>query len=497
MDHARHTGHTSPASRGAPTGAVWLGVGLGVLLTLGAGVALTTVASRLGLVQELRTGVKPFQIDKSARSEVRQALALHESARRFTLMLQDPASVGLARSDIQRMLEITISSQLGRLLHAAIALHDLESSAAPPESWANSVQPFFDGLEHASFRHMQSDLREHLAAAGERAGMTAGSARRMGMLLAASPLGPFLQYFTAAQFRAADALRERGAAALAAAMDRPALGLLREWIIEPGAPSLRMLAADLLAQRLETEAAGDAPRAELAKLLRDWRTAYRAVFDQRKPPITIISNNREPDVCPELHAPVERWLTIAVWTLLGGALSAVAAALTVWSLWTRPSSQLDAGAARLDAGAATQPIRFHLVRLLLGVIGGAAFVLLGFVWYHFNPQVMHDDWSRDFTARGGWPRGPLLAAAIAVLLLAAVLLMGRSDRWRRLTTVASGAWCGLLAAAIAFLLITSAYYSKYDACVAQRLASMEKDPILGGDGKLTAAVIDKLRAWTP
>lgn len=299
------------------------------------------------------------------------------------------------------------STALPRLQIAALVLLAAQRDQVPPdEQWAR-VKPYLEGLQTASLAHHLLALEAADAAALQQAGLLDGIAARVAELHFNEVHGPLLQYLVGELTTFEAARAAAGDAAGAALAQQLADRWLRDWIIEPGPAGLRLLAADLLGQRLEQR--GVQP--DLVAKCRAWRAAYRTAAGTMPAWPALFDVNDAP--LPPRAATAPRDYVNVTWaagTLTGAMLLALVGGL----FWiATPGSVLSVRAAALTAVVA------------LAVAFAGVFVIAARpAWVDSECQ----RWARflsDNAGHLGWPQLPGVAAALAALAVFALATLLR------------------------------------------------------------------------
>jgi len=380
-----------------------------------------------GEMDDLRAAFS--RINTAMPPNARTALAL----RRASLALADARTGTIEPTQLQDAVaaaaRTNARSQLGRLQRAATRMWLLEQADTPIADWWPALRSLLEGTSGADFSHHQAALTRHWAHAYESVGWGPGSAYGLADALVGQPHGPFLQYFAGRLQRVIHAQESAGDAAAAETCRHALQELLRQCVLQPGAEGLRLLAADLLADTLDSDPAmgNDPQRQAIARGLRAWRAAYRETIRGR--PTATLDPERRPAVAPLEH---ERLLSrVALTTWLGSAM--VAAALLAIALgWTCFG--------RRQVTVAGRTVVPHALLVALLVTG------TGLVWVHFEPDSVRVDLRGDFSAfRYCWQHPFIAAGATIALILATTLLHrpasgGQSLMLPRLGSVAAGAW---------------------------------------------------------
>lgn len=429
---------------------------------------------------------------------------LHISAfQQFRRAWQNPDELGELRMASDLLAQQPTLSLLPRLGQAGAALMRLQYDGTPPENWWKSIEPYLKGLENAKFAHYQGARRQALATANTEAGMQRGSAWELADRVVDPPFGAMLQIIAPLLDRAADGALRAGDATGAATCRRVLGRLLKDWIIEPGPPGLRLLAAEMLAERVSpiadsTQPAGASARLVadpvLARDLRAWVAEYRK--RRAVAPTTMLSINPNPALATPDYDNMVGYLAGA--TVLGGALlsSGLVALLCVMiglrALRSTPVATVDRLGHILVWGAA---LAFALIVVQEGAAGQAD-------WFRTGENSEAGSKAAIVTA---WARLPFYGAAIPVLPLAlatafagkksaSTTLAGRGSRLARLGRTAICGWLILAALTGAFFSLADAARGRYEAAVAEAYSRGEIESTLGANHDRLMA---SLRAWEP
>jgi hypothetical protein len=427
----------------------------------------------------LRARLQPGHYQQAAQKlrdrfsrPARQALAAAQVSSRFTAALRDPASAPEQRSVASSLVSELRDTRLGRLQLAAFRMLELERQASPTEQWWPEIRPFVDGIERGPFNHYLADLVPAQAQIFRELGWDEGAALVEAQQMFEAVHSPLLQFVTGRLYRIADLTTAEESRICRHIADR----VLRDWILEPGPLALRLLAADLLARRLEQAGGSEGPSAsaELSRRLRQWRAACLSELAAHPVPVPPLGVQRSPDWCPRAYQNLVRQAMLTL-CLMGAVAAAAAVGGTMLFLSRR---------------APTQDGRFARTAIATALWG--ALVVAAAAWPAFLPaQQTAEEIGRLSTPGLGWPRPPLAAAAATVALLVAPVtwpLHRRLPAGRRLTRLrAAAAWsCIMLALGLGWSArATLSALLAYDRCVAAAVTQT----------RLPDELCDLLRTW--
>ncbi|HPM22339.1 MAG TPA: hypothetical protein PLP66_00435 [Phycisphaerae bacterium] len=492
----RHTPHTAtpsapPPATGFALGRLALLLAIMVVAIIG-GVSLRAAWNQLPLRSLAR--IKPEALDGSFRAA---RAAFDAPTRSGDLLKIISVHINTARRAPERLAELFEDARAGaamitqtyavRLQLAALTMLQLEQLRVPIDQWWPTFGPYFADMQDASFSLF---LPEQFAARTRLftgLGLGPGTARRSAEIQFGEPHGPFLQYLVDRVQQLAATRQNMGDTAGADLCRRLLRRVLRQWTLDPGPPSLRLLAADLLIRHLVAEttpASGPATTApaappEVADALRAWRAAYRDSAAQRGAPLPLFGTTEGPELAPRAHDRLRDMLGAALWIAGGLAGSIVTALLTAW-FWIR--------AAR--PGALTRRA------VLFGLVLGVVIVAGGLAWSRFALAPGSEDLRRLGTADGGWPYLPLLPA-LAALALPWLAALWPAARGVRLARVGAGAVisCAVLSVSLPIVSqLVRTRTTQYEQAVAQAYERGEFEAVAGPDA---ARHLEPLRAWIP
>ncbi len=420
---------------------------------------------------------------KAARSAGKpnaiESLILTLNSRQFTAAYQNPDLIPAAIDRVRGYLPALRHTQVGRLQLAAIVMLGLERDDLPREQWWPRLAPYLTGLDTAPFDHFMPDLIADDAATYRRLGLAPGAALRTATGAQGYPHGPFLEYFSAQL--------ELVAATHTAAGDDTTAGrcrlltrrLLRQWVRDPGPPTLRLLAGQLLADILERD---EAPENDtLVRELRAWRAAGRREMIACPPPPPLLGLSHDPEVCTAEATTLLRRLALTTWLLGAGVGLSLGLLVMAAVLVIRRARMPSLGVWAVPAIAIT-----------------ALIVVCGLVWPIILPGNVEADFRRSTTDELGWPLHPFVSgvAGLAISAALAAFWPTRQTGTRLARIGATTAGAGLLLA-IAMLgagLLARSAVSRYDTCVATRLAQVWETTHAPAE---TAHLVDVLRNWSP
>ena len=279
---------------------------------------------------EIRTAFA--KVNRSLPAQAREGLALLQAGNTFTDILTDRVSLEQARPSMVDTIGVVTNSQLGRIQLAALHLLTLERGSAPPEQLWPVLRVYLEGIERADFEHDQQALIRQWCPVYEAVGLSSGTAYQLAEDAVGHPHGTLLQYFVP---RLRKCITQCDAAGdhIAAQKCRTLLGnLLRQWILQDGAPGLQLLAADLLADFLENDSVGtdDAARKAVASELREWQREYRQAVSDRA--LNTLAPFSRPAPAPEEHTELVKTLTRSIWFGSAALTSCLTAIVFTWAM---------------------------------------------------------------------------------------------------------------------------------------------------------------------
>lgn len=403
---------------------------------------------------------------QSMTGEAYDALALTYVSNQFVAALNGQVTVADARERARAVVNNIRHSDFGRLQLAALTMLNFERAEVPIEQWWSTLRPYLTGLASADFAH-------HLPACVAdytRAYLALGFSRATAHQLAATRGNAhytIVQYIVDRLTRVADAAASGGDPVAADNCRAVVRRFLQQWVVASGPPTLRLLAADLLAEQLREH------DPKLATQLAEWRAACIAARAAAGTPLALVSPSREPIGDTAGHAAILYRITVGL-TLLGAVIATGGVALAAGLLAT------------LLGGA---PCRRGLV---LGGILSGALIAAAVLWPHLAPTAQMHDLQRAAIAEVGPPFHPWIAGGITTMALAFTLALPAVGGWRtRLARLASAASLGSIVLGLALNLgVTWAHSGlrDYRDTVARHLEQVER-VIPPGD----TAALDALR----
>lgn len=394
--------------------------------------------------------------NQQIRGEAQEALVLVMLSNHFTRGLHYPDEVPRLLSEMRTGVAAVRHSQLPRLHLVAMTLCQLEVEGVPPDQWWSRIEHYLAGLDDrsASFEHFLPSLFDEQVKIYQRFGMTPGTAQQVALLNFDAVHGPFLQHLTAGLQRVAEDRRRAGDLAAGDTCDAILERVLRTWASEPGPPSVRLLAADLLIRR---EQARSEEASVVVEELGRWREVCRDNAVRAGLPAAPLHLAEAPTVAYRAGRDLQPSLTWLAWLLSVQIPLALLTLIAIVLTWKRRNSRyarrhrvdwlIDVFAAglvlasitilnaladefvhadllRLDAFLSENPARTGLglpwcltLGLLLGVVLAAVLVLIA-----LRPRV-------NAALAGG------MAARLGViwLVMAVALWLGTFvvDSWRR------------------------------------------------------------------
>ena len=470
----------------------WVGVVVAaLLLSIGGGLQLR------GLWESL-PGPGFGRIDWDAVQQGRRALAgkaaegniLNILSRYVLATRKHPEQVGEWLTDARAGVGRLHQTQLGRLHLAALTIRELEEDDAPVEAWWARVRAYIEGVDGAACEHFLPELLTAEANSYARCGFEAGTARALAQLNQGHIHGPFLQYFVDRMARLTAGCRASGDAEAAAKCDRLVRSLLKQWVIQPGPAGLRLLAAELLAEKIEGAGsdAEDSGDAQLAVHLRACRASYRGRALAAAELPALLQAGDEP--LPQIHTWLPQLLGLTAWS--AGALVAVAVcALAFGGLAIRGRGRSgDEAANKKTLGAA------FVMGPLVSLVAAAVIVLVGWLVLLVAPHVLEADFQRVVADDLGWPVLPIAGGGVGVVVL---LAAGVAERVRRGTgrlwngQQAALLWLLLSVASIGLVAASRAAFNDYERQMAAALSDDAPDALCDDAQRLLA----ELRVWEP
>lgn len=448
-------------------------------LTLGAAVQLHRLWLKLPGPSVARLDWRAVRQARTAHSgDAYEGLLLASLSTYFTDALHHPAQLPQVLDETRKAAGHLQHTQLGRLQLAALQMLQFEHEGLPIAQWWPKLQGYLDGLSAAQFRHFMSELLDAESRIYVNLGLPAGTAAQLALRDFGCIHGPFLEYFVAQMRRIAEERRQAGDPTTADRCQKLTDRLLREWVLESGPAALRLLAAELLAEKLESR---DATTGGIAQKCRAWRAAYHAAAVALPAPGPMLLRvGDEPEAAST--KPQRRFLGLAF--LLGPA-TALAASVALIGAAVCPLAGSKLGGAVL---------RVLLAALGVALAASVAWILLaGLPGAVFSEQfrLQFQDVNEAPTA---W-LGALGGLALALAAGGAWALLRRRSRTRRVAFAAAAATTWLIAGVLflAVALGAGAPLSGYQAALArpldEQLAALAPP---NADG-----LLDELRAWNP
>jgi len=341
--------------------------------------------------------------------QAREALLLWLNSERLIESFRHPKQTTELLAAARATLPALPHTHVGRLQVAALTMREAELQGVPSRAWWPRVQQFLTGLDTGTFPHFLPDLLTAEAGVYQQLGLPDACAFGTARELLDAVHGPFLQYLTDRLEQLAAALEASDAEA-ASICCRTLQRLLRQWIEAVGPPSLRLLAADLLARSIETTGPRTPLSLAVAAECRAWRAEYRTHAARQPPAPAWLRFSEDPAAfarAPQNALILVAWLTCAG---LGGAVLTLVAA----PAWLRPLAPVPTAVA----------FRTGIVALLLCGVGfGVA---------AFSHELTDRDFRRLEQPELGLPRLPMLAGASAFAAAALLALpnLVRTHSWR-------------------------------------------------------------------
>lgn len=389
---------------------------------------------RLPVVQASRVDPDEVQaaFDRSRRrtsAEAREAFALRLASSTLTGALTGKVEPGQLQTTIADAVRTLSRSRVGRLQQAAARMWVLEQRGEPIENWWPTLRVFLEGMQRANLRHYQATLVQDWTRAYELVQFGPGTAYSLAEDLVGHRHGPFLQFFTT-RLRRVIAERELAGDSAAVGTCRGVLyRLLRQWVLEPGPAGLRLLAAELLAENLNDDAAAIRATDEgaLAGDLRAWRAA--CLEAARRRPIGLLDPHRKPTLAAQADERLLARVALTTWLAAATLTAAVMGIVLAWAWIRRGGPVVRAGGLLMRS----------LIVACVVLVGGSAWIWL---W----PDSVRGDLRGDFSRFQYWWRHPFLAAALTLALVLAAALLQRAPEGResrlvaRLGAIAAGTW---------------------------------------------------------
>lgn len=413
-----------------------------------------------------------------------EAMVLVANSEEISAVHRAQTSPADAAAAVRDRLPLIRRSMWGYLQLATLACVQLERQGVPPLPRWERVRgalppPPIERCVHHLAALGAAEFETFLAQTG-----SPQTARAAAAMLQSSH-GPFVQMLARQIETMAAALDDSGQHAEAARARVTLHRALRGCLVENAAPSVRLLAADLLARSLSQPAyAGDAAAQKLRAACEAWRRAYRADLRSR----WIAPAPMRPDDAPWASEPADR--AVAERLLLAFALLGAVAALALAGVGSIGVAVL----VRKPSGDSVGSRAPGWGALLSGLVVAGVWFAAWFVVRPLMPELLAHDAIAMSVGRVGWPRAPLLGAGFAAagLLLAAVGMV-----WARPRSVGGaagvarmGLWAWIMtSAALLAVLMTTAIES------ADRTApwwTREAPP-----GFEQSGLADAIRGWSP
>jgi hypothetical protein len=482
----RATGHAVPiqpaAGRGRPIALLVIAAALTVASLLELHAAWVNLPMPKLDALNPNAVVQAFRAARTSwTGDVRDGMLLAIISSHLTTALRAPDRLDDLYEDARNGYSKITGTQLARLQLTALAMLRLERDRVPLADWWAALAQFRAGLENASFNHDLPELLAANAAVYVQLGLGAGTARRSAQNVVGFPHGPFLEYFAAQNERMARSREQTGDAAGAAACRQLVRRLLRQWTLDPGPPSVRLLAAELLSNSLEADHAASAPAAgaEIVRGLRQWRDAYRTNAAQRPAPLPLLSNSYAPLLDPQAYDRLRRALAVLLWVAPALLAAGVITGLALIP-WLRGA----------PAGAGLR------AALLGGLLLSAVLLGAGCLYLQIDPGGALDDLRRLGFSDLGWPRYPFVSAAAACVLLVLVVLWPARGG-KRVARLA--AWATSMTIVLAMALLVAGIWTRLATAHYETRTAVLMDS--GAFEAIAGAAADRdlapLRAWTP
>lgn len=480
---SKHTTGPAPAPPGRRRGPL-LALGLGLVLTAVAAWAVVESWRRLPASQYRSIRAAAVEAARANPTGVaREGLVLIVNSNQFTAAWHGRRSISETRDEVRSRLVDLPHTQVGRLQLVALKLLEVERRGEPTETAWPSLRPLLSGVERAPLPHFFNEALAQEQQAYQRVGLSTAVAWGAAQASLGTPHGPFLQCFVQRMVLLADALESAGDAAGSQTCRRTVRRLLRQWVLDPGPPSLRLPAADLLAAELERTAPAAARlEAGIAAKCRQWRREYhdRALSAPTTPPLLRISDDPPP---PPDWGNMDRQLPVLGWAV---------AATVIFML----VALLGSGVSRLVGLPTPHASRATAV----GALG--ALITVGIAWpvsAELRGMVLED--LRRIGPPGiAVPRLPLVAGSVALAVSAsAVAVVGRGlhplkRRWSAAAGAVGRAAWPVAAAAVLGMCWINLHMHFF----------LERPYMTGPEAALAwfadpnaHGLLDDLRAWNP
>ncbi len=394
----------------------------------------------------------------------------------LTRALHEPDRIPDLLNDARAGLTRLRSSQLGRLQMAALVMLQLERGEEPVDTWWSHIAPYLTGLDAASFAHRQAAFLEAEIENYERLGLSGGTARSLAIHGMGGAHAPFLQFFSTHILNVAAALDSAGDASSATYCRRLLARLLREWVLEDGAASTRMLATALLVDNAKTLAVPD----RLVGEARAWRVAYRTDAKRIPGPPSLLRFGEHLTPGHALAPALMQRLALLGWCG-GGLLGAVLLALGTTAFCLKPAATSES---------------FQL-RAAITLAPTLAIVVAGITVIAMSPDWVHDDLRRADADDLGQPTVPYVGGVIGAVCVLAIsgagTLLARCSALRTICWGALSSWLALAVVCLALVISSHAQWRRYDRALAEPASTHLKR--LADDH--APHLLEDLRAWQP
>lgn len=416
----------------------------------------------------------------------RQGLLLVISGQEFNDALRNSDRLPALADELRNRLAALRDTDVGRLQFLAATLEQRRLAGQTPLEWWPAVQPLLAGLRGGRFRHFLNELLAAEAAVYQELGLRPAVALCTAQDNIGWPHGPYLQVLAARLTELAAALAADGQPEAAATCRTALREVLRQWVLEPGPPSVRLLAADLLARELESAAADDPAMADdaaasIIEKCRAWRTRYHARAAAAPEPPLVLRLGEDPPPAP--FAVPLRLLAWALWLAAAAATAGVVAILTYTRGWRRGVASVKRRGRRM----------LSLAPATVLLIGGGIHAVL-------RDTRFDQDLRRLDQAGGGWPTLVWLAVGATVMLLAAAAALHARRKppqprraWLAMARTAATTWLALALAALLSIIPVRNQMFYYEMMCARGLEAATAAIASPLDHTLIAV----LEAWRP
>lgn len=377
------------------------------------------------------------------------------------------------------------SSALVRAHLALVREWSGERSGSSARERAAAVRSILSGVQPAALTHKLDPAIAAFAAAYGEARLGAATARALAEQTVGHQHEMFAQLLSARLRTLADACAAAGDADGARSVRAALASVLRAFVLEPGPASLRMCAAALLADAVDSENASRSAPADAAALsisheLRSWRQQYRERI--RSLPASVLAIRSEPVLCRGEYDRAVRSLVACTWIASAVCTSLIACVLAGWCWLTGPGRWNSAPRAAIVGALAAATL----------CIGSAVLAALPL-------DSLAEELRRDFSSPRYWWRHPLASAAMTLLALAIAPLI------RRRAVEAKPSWLGALGAGsvmltlmLSVVLVAASRFAgdamdQYEA----RTGAAETRLLESVLGSAAERPVAALRAWTP